>query len=640
MKEVIIAGRSLSLNPQNILGEGGEAEVYDISATFPQTALKIWKPPTHPDFAGSAEDAKRNRDGAKKRIEEYGRKLLEFPKNTPPRLVRPRELAYGRNGRDVIGYCMEIVAGAEVLRSYGQAGFRKKNGIDGNQVVRIMQDLHSSVQALHGQQIIIGDFNSSNVLVTGSEAWLIDADSMQFGKYPARSFTTRFVDPLICDPTLNHLLQVAHHSPATDWYAFALMLFECLLYYHPYGGVYTPKDKANQLPLDARPLKRISVLNPDVITPSKGISFTHLPDDLLHFYSQLLEKDQRGTFPLNLLNNLRWTTCSNCGIVHARSSCPSCAQAVPLVRKKVRVLGKVTADRMFQTSGTLIEVAAEKDVLQTLCFEQGVFKREQGTVLLKAPQQPSLQFRIWGRKTVIAYQGQIVVIDENGNQVERLSVDTFRGRKAVFEVNNSHLYWVAQGRLLRDDTLGPRFIGNVLQGQTLFWMGQNFGFGVSRAGELQLAFVFDAQRTGINDSVKLPPFKGEWIGARAYFSSSHCWFFTAEKYNGRVHHNCYLIASDGSVIATAAGNEDDGSWLGALTGKVAVTLNTAQGPKQAIFAATDNGLVRVEADNGQLFQSAHFPDTRDFVSTDDRLFADSKGLLVAGKERIDRITIK
>ena len=42
---------------------------------------------------------------------------------------------------------------------------------------------------------MVGDFNDLNILVTGTDAWLIDADSFQFGTYLSPVFTERFLDP-------------------------------------------------------------------------------------------------------------------------------------------------------------------------------------------------------------------------------------------------------------------------------------------------------------------------------------------------------------------------------------------------------------------------------------------------------------
>ena len=45
-------------------------------------------------------------------------------------------------------------------------------------------------------------------------------------------------------------------------------------------------------------------------------------------------------------------------------------------------------------------------------------------------------------------------------------------------------------------------IGEVLEGQTRFWVGPAFGLGFYRAGAFSVAFTFDAMKSGINDSLE------------------------------------------------------------------------------------------------------------------------------------------
>ena len=49
MRTVWLEGERVELLPAALLGEGGEAEVYRLADG---RALKWWKPPDHPDYAG------------------------------------------------------------------------------------------------------------------------------------------------------------------------------------------------------------------------------------------------------------------------------------------------------------------------------------------------------------------------------------------------------------------------------------------------------------------------------------------------------------------------------------------------------------------------------------------------------------
>jgi hypothetical protein len=179
--------------------------------------------------------------------------------------------------------------------------------------------------------------------------------------------------------------------------------------------------------------------------------------------------------------------------------------------------------------------------------------------------------------------------------------------------------------------LGEVYLGDVLARQTLFWVGAEFGFGFYRAGGLSVAFVFDAEKPGINDRVVLPPLRGQLIDSTCVFGKGRCWFFAATRDAGRTRHACALIRPDGSVVAVAEADAEDGSWLGHLRGKCAVG--------DFLLAATDDGVVRVEADAGQIGVVKTFPDTEEFVDTRSHLFPGPQGLYVVGPHEIQLLKI-
>ncbi|MBF2078053.1 MAG: hypothetical protein IGR76_05910 [Synechococcales cyanobacterium T60_A2020_003] len=223
---------------------------------------------------------------------------------------------------------MPLLERADALLRYGERSFRQA-GISNQTVVQIFQDLHDTVSKLHLQQVVIGDFNDLNVLVKGSEAYLIDADSFQFASFHCTVFTARFVDPLLCDPTANQPIRLQSPTLYSDWYAFTVMLMQSLLFVDPYGGVYKPKDPTQKVPHGVRSLHRITVFHPEVHYPKPATPYTVLPDDLLHYFQKVFIHDRREIFPRSLLDNLRWTQCLVCGKEHARNHCPNCQQASP-----------------------------------------------------------------------------------------------------------------------------------------------------------------------------------------------------------------------------------------------------------------------------------------------------------------------
>ena len=103
---------------------------------------------------------------------------------------------------------------------------------------------------------------------------------------------------MLCVPDATKLLLHQLHTTASDWYAFTVMLMQCLLFVGPYGGVYRPKDPAHRVPHEARPLHRMTIFHPEVQYPKPAIPYGTLPDELLHYWHRGFAQDVREPFPL------------------------------------------------------------------------------------------------------------------------------------------------------------------------------------------------------------------------------------------------------------------------------------------------------------------------------------------------------
>ncbi|NET10604.1 MAG: hypothetical protein F6K16_39110, partial [Symploca sp. SIO2B6] len=289
--DIYVNTKKVRLTARNAIGKGGEADVFKLGK---DKAIKVFKPPDHPDFAGMPDAQQAARD----RLDQHQHKLRQFPQGLPERVISPMALAMDQKGQRILGYTMPLLNDTEVLLRYGDRTFRQ--AIEAQTVVQIFLDLHQTITQLHRANVVIGDFNDLNVLVKGTSAYIIDADSFQFGAFTCPMFTARFVDPLLCDPTANQPILQQPHTPTSDWYAFAVMLMQCLLFVDPYGGIYKPKDKSQRIPQSARSLKRITVFHPEVRYPKPALPWDRLPDDLLHHFHQIFEQDWRGGFPRSL----------------------------------------------------------------------------------------------------------------------------------------------------------------------------------------------------------------------------------------------------------------------------------------------------------------------------------------------------
>ncbi|MBA2544431.1 MAG: hypothetical protein H0V17_32615 [Deltaproteobacteria bacterium] len=337
-RQVHVDGQKRTLVPDALIGQGGEAEVYDLGDG---RVLKWWKPAEHPDFDGLP-DAQAQ---AKRRIEDAPAKLRALPGNLPSAVVTPCGFALDAKQR-VVGYLMPKVSG-DPLHSYGELKWRREHPIAGEDLVAMLRSLHDAIAGLHRARVVVGDCNDLNVLVEGTRVHLIDVDSYQYGSYTCPMFSERFVDPRLCDSALQ---PIKPHDEASDWFAFAVMAFRTLHGVGPWGGVHQPAEASKRCPntAAARASRRISIYSPDIVYPKAARPLSILPDELAHAFQAIFERDQRGVFPRGLLEQLRLRACSQCGIEHARVRCPACqAQAhVPpaVVHGKLRSQQIATSD--------------------------------------------------------------------------------------------------------------------------------------------------------------------------------------------------------------------------------------------------------------------------------------------------------
>jgi len=620
--DVYIGGKRVRLDPSQSVGKGGEADVYKID---PRTVAKIFKQPDHPDYMNNSQEA----EGARQRIEEHQTKLREFPRLAGVSVMAPLGLVTDRTESRILGYTMEFVPKAEVLMRWSERTFRGAT-LENNKVVEMFRKLQQTVETLHRNwKVVIGDFNDLNVLVDwAGTPVIIDADSFQFGKYLSRMYTERFVDPLHCDPKENRPILKVPHNEASDWYAWNVMLFRSLLLCDPFGGVYRPKNKNQQVPHTARPLPgyRISVFHKDVIYPKPAVPFDRLPDDMLDWFHGVFQGPQREV-SRHLLANLRWTECEGCGTEHARPSCPSCQKTAPAAVKEVtKVRGKVTSTMVFRTKGEIV-FAAWQDALKWAYkgTKPGpVYFREAGQEVYEALDSAGDRVRIKGDRTLFGREGNVRIYRDGNDLEQEFPVDSY-GTLPVFDANETHHYWVDGGVLYRSGDLGRERIGDVLQGQTLFWVGPKFGFGFYRAANLSMAFVFDAMAGGLNDTVQLPPLRGNLMDSTAFFTNDRVWFFATLKNGPRIVTRCTVINARGDVEAHH--EEDAGAGvLGEIRGKCAVG--------KYLFMVTDDGLCRLEVVNGTIQRTAEFPDAEPFVNAGCHLFPAKGGLHVVDRTEI------
>jgi hypothetical protein len=616
---VWIDGKRYAIRPSDLIGAGGEAEVYAIDT---DRVVKIFKGPDHPHFKGdrSAQQA------AEKRLAVHQEKLEDFPSRMPKAVVTPSALATRRKaGGEIVGYTMRRVEDPEPFHRFADPGFRRQGG-DSNRVVRLLTRVHATLASLHGLGVVIGDLNDANLLATEEDPWFIDADSWQYGPYTAQMFTTRFVDPRLCDPGASAPFLVKQYDREADWYAYTVLLMRSLLCVGPYGGIFRPADPSERIPHAQRPLKRVTVWHPEVKYPKPATPYEVLPDELLGELQAVFQEDRRGVFPAHLVERLEFRRCSSCKKEHARPRCPDCHAQTPATRRHLTTRGEVAAETVFQTCGVILEAAYQDSKLLVLHHEDGMYRRENGRELFSGALDPGLRFHLRGQETILVRGREAVVLDARSQPVARHSVQATAGAAAL-ATNGRHRYWLTGGELRRDDHLvGERRMGAVLAGHSRIWAGPTFGLGLSRAGGMTIVFRFDADHPGIADDLEAPRLTGELLDATCTLDESRAWLLLAERRSGRIIHHVRVYHRTGALEAAGEYPADEALWAGHLTGKLA-----AGG---MLFSATDWGLERVEVDGSALTATRSFPDTEPFLDATSRLLTAPTGLAVVGESTV------
>lgn len=583
--QVFLGGRRVRLRDSDLLGEGGEGRVYRLG----DLALKVL---TSPD------DARQ-------------RKLRAFPDRLPPQVVAPIELATDATGA-VVGFSMRALDQAVEIHRLALPRWRSGQ-LTNDAVLGVFREIADVVARLHARDVVVGDLNDANVVLTREGAiwrpWLIDADSMQFGTHRCVVAHERFLDPRLYGVDLSSTPAL---SRETDWYALAVLLFTSLLYVHPFGGSHPAHGT-----LLRRAEARCSVLRSDVKLPPIATRPDVLPDDALAWFERVFERDVREPLPASLLDR-RFTSCS-CGVEHARASCPACTTRVHVAPVTV-ARGQLRATRTFHTRRGRIVAVAHDGSLAYAHEEDGVLRREDGSIVARAAEAPSLFadpnriVRVAGNATWVGACGRMRRFVA-GRTVEDVPVGKSRGELAA-DAGIAGLVHVEGDALVRAAD-GTR-LGHVLEGQTFVRTGPCLGFAYYRAGELSVAFVFDPRRGVLRQIERFPPISGRLVGWSAVFDEAHVLVTFATDERGRARHVAHLVDARGELVAT-----DDSELPPSLHGRA-----VARG---GVLVAAADGLVLFRADrrSRRLVRTRAFPDARDLVSFDAELVVGAGGSVYA-----------
>jgi hypothetical protein len=628
-------GRLIDIQPTQSKGKGGEAEVFSIGNNL---AAKIFKDPSHPDFDLLPQDQKiKEQQGARERLKEHQEKLPKFPTNLPRLVITPQDMVWDQGQKQIIGYTMTFLDKAASLLNYSEKSFRQA-GVDNAQVITVFQTIRNIVKELHTKGVIIGDFNELNVLIQSiagvTHPYFIDADSFQFGQFLCKVYTVKFLDPLLADPTNKVLALGKPYNQNSDWYAYAVLLMKSLIYTDPYGGTHKPKAGPKLSPA-ARPLTRLTIFDNTIRYPGNALPYNLLPDDLLHEFHQVFEKDKRGEFPEKLLN-ITWTKCTQCGNEHGKSICPVCHKiAVFPTGLVTRVHGQVTVTDIFKTSGIILQAqVGENGLMKWLYHDQGKFIRETKQVVMTGNLNPFFLYRLTPKSTIVGRDTELLIIDDKG-QMKKKMVDQYQN-KPVFDTNQQgQLFWIQGGQITKEVSVGNGLIvsdtavGDVLTNLTKMWVGKTtsgFGAGFYRAGGLGSIFTFDFERKGILEFDLPGVLRGKLSDAICYFGKDEFYLLTTTHEQGTVINRAFHYKRNGQLLATAEEQAGQDTWLGTIRGKAVIG--------KFLFSVSDHGILRVESQQGQIATTKIFEDTEPFVKTGDHLQVGNGGLYVTNSKEI------
>ena len=206
MNHVFLRGQRVKLDDQLLLGQGGEARVF-AHATL-DLALKVF----HTESIPSAQSARL----AALRVEKL-RVLVDKPL---PLVVTPQELLFDKDGA-VVGYAMKKVSGAHDIALLAKKSLRA--GWDNERILALFRVLADALTAIHRADVVVGDCNDGNIIVTDREAYFIDADSMQVGSLPCPVAHERFLDPKLYG---KNLVDGACFDAGSDAFALRVLLLD------------------------------------------------------------------------------------------------------------------------------------------------------------------------------------------------------------------------------------------------------------------------------------------------------------------------------------------------------------------------------------------------------------------------------
>jgi serine/threonine protein kinase len=462
--QVDIAGKTLSLKQEQVIGVGGEGTVFHVILDGQARAVKIYHTPTARQ---------------QKKLEEMLNRQWFLPEQKiafPLQLVRDARKGHG------IGLVMPYFAGTiEEIARLAHKKHHTLHQLSTRQVVSIFLDGAKTLNQIHHNSLVVGDLNDQNILYQGTTMLWVDVDAWQFATYPCPVACEDFLDPELYGIDL---CARPAFKPEHDWYALAVHLFRSLLLVHPYGGTH----KEVQL-LTQRAAQRLFVLQPDIIYPKIAHSPDLLTDELTHTFERIFAQGWRGPFPLSVLQQYyeSLVQCPSCSKDYpwSRGICPHCQSRQSTMMPQARVIHTgVRASVLFTTDGSIVYHKVQGQTVFALAYEHGqavLYRYTPGSPLKRSilfKEIPGAQYALLHNTLIInpPETTDLLCIDVSGPHPRALcqaATSIFAGdRHALFQVSDTHLYTLLNHALIRnnitDGSLRSQALRTIMEQQTWF----------------------------------------------------------------------------------------------------------------------------------------------------------------------------
>lgn len=463
--KVIIGNKKVDLSQFDVIGSGGEGLVVKARLEGQgEEALKVYHNPT------------RERSN---KLSAFFSQRWDLPTN---KIALPQQPIYNLSKDLIVGITMPYLgSGFEDVALFSNRKKRVTYGITNKLIADVFLDGHESLDKIHDQGLVVGDFNDLNVLFRNRQMLWIDVDAWQFGKFACPVATLDFLDPELYGIDLSKRPVFKENN---DWYSFAVMLFRSLLLTHPYGGVHS-RYKTLQM----RTVNKITVLDKDVKFPKIALSPDILSDDLASIFLDIFSKGERKPFPKKILQEYSesLTECSSCHTFYPmnRKGCPVCNKRTLVIISKPVVENKdIRVTRMFTTQGNIVYTKVQKNTIYVISHNNKKAILHKIDRLGRVKNTPlgsvntAVRYAIGGDLLAVnpIHTEDLLLIDISESKPKILSKTVTEiyspSRKAAFQATGNSMLRIAKGNILSIEKGGinivEKYIRDGIANQTWF----------------------------------------------------------------------------------------------------------------------------------------------------------------------------